>query len=216
MSDTKAYKMKYSIGGSGCPLMRIFFTILAFCSSQSKASNWEDDLPSFNASLVRPNVYLRRDNTTTVPMIIACLRSNSTEGFVKVRMDNTKVATVSPSRVNVSCSKEPIKSVNLKVKGVFIGKTTLRINTYNKSIAELGEQSIPVVIMVKNRMLTGIFIVCVIFFMLLLNFGFGCKLEIDVIKEILKKPIPVLIGFLCQFTIMPLVNFQNYLLKQYL
>ncbi|CAD5113675.1 DgyrCDS2836 [Dimorphilus gyrociliatus] len=203
-AESKEFAMKAST--TGCPFMKIFFGFLAFSTSFSKAQSIEDDFPPFNASLVRPNVYLRMTYQTTVPMLLSCLTLEDIDGYVKVHTDDTKIATVAPNHVNVSCQNEPFKMVNLTVRGVFIGRTRLRVKTYNISNIEQGEHNIPVVIMVPNRMLTGIFIVCVIFFMLLLNFGFGCKLEVDVIKEIIKKPIPPLIGFLCQSALMPLIG----------
>ena len=36
--------------------------------------------------------------------------------------------------------------------------------------------------------------------------NFGCALEIDVVKKVLKRPIGPIVGFTCQFIVMPLVR----------
>ena len=36
--------------------------------------------------------------------------------------------------------------------------------------------------------------------------GYGCKVEIDVVKEVLRRPVAPAIGFLCQYLCMPLVS----------
>lgn len=36
--------------------------------------------------------------------------------------------------------------------------------------------------------------------------NFGCALEIDVVKKVLKRPIGPAVGFACQFIVMPLVR----------
>ena len=42
--------------------------------------------------------------------------------------------------------------------------------------------------------------------LLIANVGMGCKIDLDVVKEVLRRPIAPTIGFCCQFIVMPLVS----------
>ncbi|XP_070178201.1 sodium/bile acid cotransporter 5-like [Littorina saxatilis] len=44
-------------------------------------------------------------------------------------------------------------------------------------------------------------------FVILNTVGMGCKTEVSVVKEVLRKPIAPAIGFLCQYLLMPLIAF---------
>ena len=43
-------------------------------------------------------------------------------------------------------------------------------------------------------------------FLVILNFGFGCSLDLEVVKEILRRPFAPALGFCCQYVMMPLVR----------
>ena len=46
-------------------------------------------------------------------------------------------------------------------------------------------------------------------FLIVLNFGFGCNLDLEIVKSIIKKPIAPGVGFCCQYILMPLVRPQK-------
>lgn len=58
----------------------------------------------------------------------------------------------------------------------------------------------------EKRIVDNVFIAAVAFLVFFSNMGMGCKVDLDVVKEILKKPIAPSIGFCCQYIIMPLVS----------
>ena len=58
----------------------------------------------------------------------------------------------------------------------------------------------------KETILSKIFIIVVATMMVLLNFGFGCRIQVDVLKSILKRPLAPALGLSCQFIVMPLVS----------
>ena len=58
----------------------------------------------------------------------------------------------------------------------------------------------------EDRALDRIFLITIIVLLLIANVGMGCKIDLDVVKEVLRRPIAPTIGFCCQFIVMPLVS----------
>ena len=54
--------------------------------------------------------------------------------------------------------------------------------------------------------LNDIFIIVIAVFMVVLSFGFGCRMQLEVLQEIMKKPVAPAIGLVCQFVLMPIVS----------
>lgn len=50
----------------------------------------------------------------------------------------------------------------------------------------------------------------IILLVIFANIGMGCKIDLDVVKEVLRRPIAPSIGFCCQFIVMPLVRILLY------
>ena len=59
-----------------------------------------------------------------------------------------------------------------------------------------------------------LFAIVLAFIILVYNFSFGCKIHISLALKILKRPIAPVIGFFCQFLMMPLVS--KYMTMQHL
>ena len=58
----------------------------------------------------------------------------------------------------------------------------------------------------EDRALDSIFLTTIIVLLLIANVGMGCKIDLDVVKEVLRRPVAPTIGFCCQFIVMPLVS----------
>lgn len=130
---------------------------------------------------------------------------------------------VAEVRMNMSERLQPKETANFtaKVKGTFLGKTFLRmfINTtqvkepekYDVGSAyepeewyELPEKYEITVSRVESALshsFTGMVIVLVC----LANVAMGCKTELPVVKEVLKRPVGPVTGMFSQFILMPLV-----------
>ena len=63
-----------------------------------------------------------------------------------------------------------------------------------------------VIVLRNRRLVDDIFRYGIIFLACVLYIGFGCKVRLQTIKRILKKPIAPAIGILSQFIVMPLVS----------
>lgn len=58
----------------------------------------------------------------------------------------------------------------------------------------------------KERFVDHLFIGVIVIIIVLANVGMGCKIDLTVIKEVIRRPIPPGIGLFCQYIIMPLVS----------
>jgi sodium/bile acid cotransporter 3/5 len=131
--------------------------------------------------------------------------------------------------MNASESLEPKETANFtaKVKGSFLGKTFLRmfINTtqvkepekYDQGYSYEGEEwyELPekyeITVSRVEGALSHSFTGMVIILVCLANVAMGCKTELSVVKEVLKRPIGPLTGMFSQFILMPLVCCRYYL-----
>ena len=117
--------------------------------------------------------------------------------------------------------------IEVDIYGEIIGKTFIHIsldrtshgdietgytpnsetNTKNEDDLNSGTSSKIMLVVVRiPRPIDVIFRVVITVFLITVTLGFGCKLDIDVVKKSLKKPIAVSIGLGCQYLIMPLVS----------
>jgi Sodium Bile acid symporter family len=102
------------------------------------------------------------------------------------------------------------------LRGLFLGRTVIRIsymldtsdnvlqNRSSDILAFVEEYHVSVVR--KERIIDHVFLGLVTLMVIFANIGMGCKIELDVVKEVLIKPIAPVIGFCCQYVIMPLVS----------
>ena len=99
------------------------------------------------------------------------------------------------------------QTAEFRVVGRFIGTVqfTFQLKAVNGTLAE-DSLHYDVIVIREVGFFYMIFIVVTIIFVIILNIGFGCSIDIEVVKEILRKPIAPAIGFLCQFALMPMVS----------
>ena len=100
------------------------------------------------------------------------------------------------------------------VHGIRLGKAFIDVSVSyenedasdpcNKEVTKI--DAYPVVVMRPPKLEGKIFRLGVSIFLVILNFGFGCSLNLDIVKEILKKPIAPVVGFCCQYVMMALLD----------
>merc|ERR1719400_241820 len=69
------------------------------------------------------------------------------------------------------------------------------------------ETILPVSVVRKKTIQSKLFAYSVAILVSLIAFGLGCAMDLQVVKETLKKPIGPMIGFICQYIFMPLIAF---------
>jgi Sodium Bile acid symporter family len=141
-------------------------------------------------------------------------------------VDDTQIAEVVGGWPRI-CYFESIwnESMNcsLSVRGLFLGRTNIRIRYAAYSSSELSSVTIAqaaegreepatqsawvhVSVVRKERVVDHLFLGLVTLMVIIANVGMGCKIELPVVKEVLRRPIAPVIGFCCQYLIMPLVS----------
>merc|ERR1711865_1234562 len=86
------------------------------------------------------------------------------------------------------------------INGKFLGFTNIK--------AELKDQrSSKVLVEKKKTIQSKLFSYSVAILVSLAYINMGCAMDLEVVKKTLKKPVGPLIGFICQYFIMPLISY---------
>ena len=131
---------------------------------------------------------------------------------------DTRIAVLVGQDVLVYDSDYTINNESFTVKGLFLGRTIIKIfaSPYTKGNNASREKSsndpetliqqYKLSVIRKERAIDHIFIGMVMLLVMGAYVGMGCTVDLKVVKEVLLKPIPPIIGFCCQYIIMPLVS----------
>ena len=123
-----------------------------------------------------------------------------------VDSEDDRIAGVSNPDPVVICPSQD-GSLNITVEARFIGKVKLlfRFAQDGRVDTETTREYRVIVVRIRSQLMK-IFIAVTAILMIILNVGFGCSIDMEVIRDILQKPIAPVIGALCQFLLMPLVS----------
>ena len=92
------------------------------------------------------------------------------------------------------------------ITGRFLGFT--KVNAEIKSKNEvLARRTLDVSIVRKKTIESKVFSYSVAILVSLAYINMGCAMDLEVVKKTLKKPVGPLIGFLCQYLLMPLLSY---------
>lgn len=107
---------------------------------------------------------------------------------------------------NISTNKSYFTS-DFKIKGLFLGYSNITFEIRNnKSLV----QSLPnysVSVIRKTTIFDTLFGILIISLVSINYVNMGCHFDFQIVKKALKTPTGPLIGFVCQFTVMPIVSF---------
>lgn len=95
------------------------------------------------------------------------------------------------------------------VVGNFLGQTNLfvELTRKNGTTERIPSSNLPVIVKRQQRVIDHVFTGSVILLMSILYINFGAALDIVALKQIARRPIGPVIGFLCQFIFMPLLSY---------
>ncbi|XP_060080528.1 ileal sodium/bile acid cotransporter-like [Ylistrum balloti] len=146
-------------------------------------------------------------------VLISC--ENATETVVSLGNTSTTPMPLLSSKTDQPTEFVQSDTVKLQLSGVLLGRSDLvitvrRSSPENESISEddiAGQLSFTFVINRKVKVLDRVVQVVVYCFLIFITLAFGCKLDLKVVKESIKKPIAVCIGLGCQYLVMPLLGY---------
>lgn len=169
----------------------------------------EGQLFSVNYTIVCRPFYLSDDQAVT---------------FKEIRLEfNISDVTIATIEGNSSflCPSAPVRLIGdlesvvcygtVDIRGVSFGKTQMRL----RNVPILGEDVVTAraqfaiyrLVVIKHNSVINILFLAVLGVMIIVyNFGFGCRIEWDLIVAIVKRPVAPSIGFCCQFLVMAPVS----------
>ena len=125
---------------------------------------------------------------------------------------------------------------SISIEGIFLGRTSANFSLcykykpliehslLNSSNLQLSFERVPnsyndsfyscesikllakIIVIRKEGLLDRLFVGGVAIIVILANVAMGCKVELPVVKEVLRRPFAPAVGFFCQFIIMPCVS----------
>uniref|UniRef100_A0A4D5RL41 Putative sodium-bile acid cotransporter n=1 Tax=Ixodes scapularis TaxID=6945 RepID=A0A4D5RL41_IXOSC len=157
----------------------------------------------------RINIFERQTLPLHITVLLQGTSDNGTSGVVvKVSAADTSVATVSDSQEGVVVQNGT--AYNVSIEGVFLGYTHLKFELCSPD--DIGGANCTrlryVVAVLRDPSLLQRIFPYLIGFMVSVNYiNMGCQIDLMVVLEVLKKPIPPILGIACQFIFMPLVSY---------
>ncbi|KAL7055793.1 hypothetical protein AAHC03_022579 [Spirometra sp. Aus1] len=96
-------------------------------------------------------------------------------------------------------------SIKLKPEQLGLAYVLIYVNPFNSTVTDESQlvSGFRVVILRKSGLVDRIFRIGLIILLFVVTFLMGCDLDIVILREHLRKPIGPVIGFLCQFILMP-------------
>ncbi|CAN8004043.1 unnamed protein product [Ixodes hexagonus] len=157
----------------------------------------------------RINVFEGQTLPLQVTVLLQGGSGNETGGIVvKVTAVDTSVATV------VEPQEETVlqngTAFNVSIEGVFLGYTHLKFElcTPNEVEGQNCTRIRYVVAVLRDPSTLQRMFPYLIGFMVSVNYiNMGCQIDLRVVLDVLKKPIPPILGIACQFIFMPLVSY---------
>lgn len=120
-----------------------------------------------------------------------------------------------------------LAKTSVDLGGIFLGKTNLHFTVKRK--AENGADSgadktdgaaaieskfnYPIFVLRDKATLNHIFVGVLTILMILANILMGCRLHLDIVWAVIRRPLAPALGMLCQFLLMPMVNFFHFFFK---
>ena len=129
---------------------------------------------------------------------------------IYVKAKEGRPVTYKPGNQKSSDPTDPFAPPTRNHTGAVSTQISIDIPTTNKENLADDWQKLDVIhkvtVIREDRALDRIFLITIIVLLLIANVGMGCKIDLDVVKEVLRRPIAPTIGFCCQFIVMPLVS----------
>ena len=178
----------------------------------------------FNLTIDPPRIDgLRENRVVTLRLNIthSCVSTSGKSFVLRTAVRDTFIADVSQNQNAIpTCNRyysdnneeTRYNNITVEVRGKFLGRTTMdffiveSLNTSFFSDGTIVVSDYAIGVVRERGASDDIFLVVITVFVVLLNIGFGCSVNLLVVKSILKVPIPVIVGACCQYILNPLVS----------
>ena len=141
--------------------------------------------------------------------------TNATDILTNVTSDVMNVISVMPlitSRSNHLIQRHGLRgNLTVTLYGVLLGRAQLdvtlsKLGNIHGNDLTADRHVFSVVVFKQMGVFDTIFRISIYIFLVFITLAFGCKLDLDAVKENLRRPIAPAIGFGCQYILMPMVS----------
>ncbi|XP_067652200.1 ileal sodium/bile acid cotransporter-like [Haliotis asinina] len=176
------------------------------------------DTFNFNALTEIP-VLIDESDTKSLIFNTTFDNKRPTSAFLRFVTEDPKIAIVSGNEVL------PVaENVTIQIRGIFLGQTYVKVSSNGSALASSNTSCLPkggnssntwcevdekyeIIVSRKVRPIDTAFNVVIICLVVVANIAMGCKVEIPVVKETMKKPVAPITGLASQFILMPVISF---------
>ncbi|XP_069995515.1 hepatic sodium/bile acid cotransporter [Penaeus vannamei] len=96
---------------------------------------------------------------------------------------------------------------SLNVSALFIGYNKVRVTLFDRQDVVVGEGTLDMSVLLSYQKLNDIFTLAIGILVAVVYVNMGATMNLEIIKNISKKPIGPLLGIVCQYLFMPLIAF---------
>ncbi|EZA54356.1 hypothetical protein DMN91_001640 [Ooceraea biroi] len=153
---------------------------------------------------IASNITVHMNHVESVPFSIHDTESNIDS--IKLTLTTTDNDIVTAS-AHLSVQNGTSLNGVLNITGVFLGRTTLIFTLLLENGTEDSREVARISVVREERVIDTIFTASVAILVSILYINYGCAMDWDVCRDTLKKPIGPVIGFFCQFLMMPLLSY---------
>lgn len=199
---------------------RILITVLFCCINFASSLAPNTDVRKFEIVFDPPSVRgLPRGEVKDITFNITVSDGIQTEDFAKnfrlildVRKNDREIVTIDSGHEFVfNLTKSVSLSSNFSISALFLGYANITLSLFDDDDETLVENfpDYRISVVRKVHEFDMIFGVIIVTFVTINYINMGCHLDFNIIKDTLKTPFGPAIGFVCQFTIMPIVSTQQ-------
>jgi len=178
-------------------------------------------IPKFSLGFIPDKIEkLKQFNFTEVDVTVNCTENCDFDpGSLQLVLTNSKENIASLQIEEQENDKEVFLNVNdlekdgaqswktmFSITGKFLGFTEIKAEL-KKDTKILAQDTMKVSVVRKKTIQSKLFSYSVAILVSLAYINMGCAMDLEVVKQTLKKPVGPLIGFICQYFIMPLLSY---------
>jgi hypothetical protein len=152
-----------------------------------------------------PSVTIPEGEEATITLSFNVTGVAPKESRILVTSDHEHVSTIMEQEFFV---QDLSRSVNLTVYGKLIGRCKLLFRYFESPGAQASSDAVLSVAVIRSiEFAQLLFTIFVTILVSINNISMGCVISLDTIVAVVKKPVAPIIGFACQFLIMPLGSY---------
>ncbi|XP_069672247.1 ileal sodium/bile acid cotransporter-like isoform X2 [Periplaneta americana] len=204
-----------------CPLwpFHLFFmyaTLLGplWMLSSSVVAHVTNRTKSWGVNFDPAELLLPIDTVSTVRFYAELAEHEVDVGVVQIVTNNEGVASPLPADKTFILKTQNISNLSnwssaFNVSGNFLGYANVHLQLKDVRDNSVIKESnpLPVKVVRRERVIDKIFTYSVAILVSIIYINFGCALDWSVFKKTIRRPLGPVIGFLCQFLIMPVLSF---------